>query len=485
MPDASDAAIRALGRGPTDAKQIELLRNVAQRNRPPGYVDVVTPIRERYEGLGLADAEAEKRRRFPETHDQLPTVVLDTTKQVAKTDAQAYRSPPTRTVVDDDAKTEALAELVAEIQLDQRLLSATRRAQAAGSVWLKPQWDPARGRIVVDVRWPDQVMWHCQPGLPASADSLILVIASASAPDSDADPEEDFHEVWHRSAEIGDDGMPVFGGWRAEIVGTETGSRPLYGDGVYPLDRCPWVPLIDDDDGSTLSPHPGHALLQWARNSEAIWLNVLSRDDYHGSPATYFFGQGTDALRDQPITVGPGRGIILPPEVQQQTEAPEVSTVGLDIASAYARYMAAQRRQSPSAYDAETGAPESGAARRIANREQDAASEERRAELAAWEASYLLPVLAEVSDYWGETSFGEVAFGVEFPPTDDYSDPQADFELVDGYRARGYITKARAAVMLGLYPDEATAEAEMPGAAAEGGPEGEIPGLLDALAEGE
>jgi hypothetical protein len=123
------------------------------------------------------------------------------------------------------------------------------------------------------------------------------------------------------------------------------------------------------------------------------------------------------------------------------------------------RELAVTRRNSADAYSVEPSVVQSGVSRAIANAPHRQMLEEQRILWRRIEEESLLPLLAEVSDLFGDGVVGGdgVTYSVEFRAEADYEEPEARDRRLQGAVDSGWISPAAAAVRAGYYASVADA----------------------------
>lgn len=495
---ASADAIRHLGQGPITVRQLDALRDRARRFKPSGYDEDQRNRRDHLEGNTLPQTVAALKRRFPKTFDEFPRLSFSLLRHVAITDAGAYETPPERwiefgginlaelrrdesgavvrkddgTPVDidlDDAeeRSSQFANLVREARLNLKKREQERRLMAGKTVFAFVGWDQTRHKPIVRYYYPCDVDYIPHHSAPEDLDAAVCLMVRVQGPETEE--EQEWTDLWHRTATDLDDGTVEYGPWIAERIGSKSGSTPLYGDdGVYPLRRFPWMALHDGLPDGSVFLDVERDLVDVANEYNANWCSHLRIADMHGFPPVFI--TGAEHLDGREMEIGPGRAVPLPEGALPQQFSSDVNSALTEANAGMLHVLSTTRQQSQGAYEPSAQAPASGVARQIQRIPQKRALDERKLIYKDFEESKFLPVLVEVSDYWGGTSIAhkprvgtqstepgeplDVAYRVQFADEPEYEDPEARQRRERERYDLGLITYATLSVRLGEYDDE-------------------------------
>lgn len=508
---ASNEALKAmlddLERGGDTAANYQALKKLiaeAKRYKPEG-LDVLTErIRARYHSRGGSEVAAEIVRRFPDSHESMPVHETDTVRHTMTQDASVFgHDVPNAWITferpgqedegneaaeptpEERERMKAFADVIEDAELWDELHEAEKWVRGARNCVLSFSWDTVhealtgKGRVKVQRHWASQV--ECIP-LHASATeerAALCWIFQTQGPkltkQHTVDDDEAFFHIWSREVTIGDDGKVTFSPWNAEIVGTKSGSRPMYGDGVYPLPTAPFVVFRDGRPDATLFLDPGEALLRFALNVDVEWSSHFSRVDLNAFPFLVIDDPDFDGKTG---VKGPGKGIAVSKGTQVNSIGSDVSDIGLETIREMRKEAAVHRNQSHDAYDPGGGGTnESGFAKQVRNIDKDRNDEKRKRQAKKWLENVVLPMVAEIADYWGNTGImrrrrdgeatstaagdliGDVSFHVDLAPAMSYEDPKSKWERVSQQVADGFLSPEDGLVELGICENSEDAKA--------------------------
>ncbi len=514
--ETSAALIDALRNdGTSDRKQLDLMMQHAGCIKPTvgtGKYARYDAHHERLAQMYANNQEAHTREElasaFPETHSRMSVETHGITRRTAIEEGVAYSQPPERwltvdglrftdgEVADPDTETNdpAVGERQAQFEeavhlarLHKKLLEVGRRVVIANTVFVRLAWRkaiPGRaavnnvGRAVLDVYWPHQVQVATHHSAPNDLYSAYLLIATAPGPDGA------WAEVWRREViedEFGE--LEGFGPWRAERIpvgGDEDEddkrvARPLFGDGEYPLETLPWVVYHDGEPTHGVFVEGGRDLVRTNLN-----LNRVSSDDL------YSLAQGahrqvviqSDTLRKEgsDITWGPGEALLLGSTETASALPPGTTTMARERNEQRLRSLAVERRLPAHRFDTDTTRIESGLAKQVQDIPATEARLEREETYKDLEEEALLPILVEISDYWGHTTIAHkkrigtstaagaleegVRFHVSFSGQTEYETKEAKERWAGALLDRKVITPARYSVLSDAYGSIEEAEAQ-------------------------
>ncbi len=487
--------MRAIERGSkrvTSAMLLDLLRAGVSSWKPLEYDVRQLELRLRYEGRALALHRAARKTRYPAASLRMPDIQFNWASLVAQVDAAVYDYVPERwledkageRIPDDDPRAKRFADLVRDAQLAVKLPELERRAMVGKTMLAQVTWagafdesNPRAGMPTVDLFWPNDVFivpHHSRPADLATAVALLarrsgpsgFAVAGGAMPDAGlvdvgAGVQMDartWWQVWTRPVQENADGsIKGFGPWSVEHANLAGESYLSFGsnDATYPLPRLPWAiyrvglpsgcPFIDEDNDF---PSIIDAL-------NVNWSNLVYVADMQGHDQPVITGKTVTPAEvivgpDVPYQLGPGQTAqLLSPNPKLQ----DMRAINADLM----RTLAVTRRQSPDAYATEPGPPLTGVSRRIANEPQEKARRERAHIATDFEERQLLPILLEVSGFWGDYDVADVHGRFDVVPRmspatpPQFEDPEATqrraIEAVD----KGWIADEQGAVEAGWY----------------------------------
>jgi hypothetical protein len=515
--ETSEELIRALRNdGTSDRQQLSLMMHHAQCIKPKVGTGKYAAYDKHHERLAQMYANnqepftrEELAMAFPETHQRMAVETHGITKRTAVEEGVAYSKPPERWVTVNglrftdgevvDADTETADPVVGEKQaqfnemvhlarLHKKLLEVGRRVVISGTTFVRIGWrNPIKGRAaignvghaVLDVYWPHQVQVATHHSAPNDLYSAYLLIATAPGPDGH------WAEVWRRECFEDESGeLTGFGPWRAERIPVggddddddKRVARPLFGDGEYPLQTLPWVVYHDGEPTHGVFVDAGRDLVRTNLN-----LNRVSSDDL------YSLAQGahrqvviqSDILRKEgsDVTWGPGEALLLGSAETASALPPGTTPAARERNEQRLRSLAVERRLPPHRFDTDTTRVESGLAKQVQDIPATDARIEREETYKDLEEEALLPILAEISDYWGHTTIAHkkraaangtapgqreegVRFHVSFSGQTEYETKEAKERWAGALLDRKVITPARYSVLSDAYGSIEEAEAQ-------------------------
>ena len=505
--EASATAIEALrNAGQTTQAQLALLKELAKKPKPKDYDDHVNVVADLYAGRQEQHTRDALAARYHNTHQSIPSESLNIVKRIAVEQATAYETAPQRWVTYDGlrpvegetsdnnttpdpalvARADSFASVINAARLHRVMLEATRRLMVVPTVFVRVGWQApvvgrgavgdmdANGAPVLEVFWPSKVHVVCHHTAPSDLYSALCLIAETSGPDGGT-----WFEVWRREAFHDEFGaLTGFGPWRAErIPQTREGeddkraAYPLFGDGEYPLPTLPWVVFHDGMPEHGVYCDEGRDLVAAQLN-----VNVVSSD------ALYNLSMGahrqlvvnSDRLKQsgQSVVFGPGDALILHQGDNASALPSDVNSAPRDHIEQRLRSLAVERRLPPHRFDTAVARVESGISKQVQDIPATKARREREGLYADVEEQYLLPILVEVADYWGDAGIahaprnGEtpggrlegVAFHVAFSGQEEYESKESRERYAAALLDRRAISLARYAQLAGAYATVAAAE---------------------------
>lgn len=535
--EESDRLVARLRSGTNTAKLVEEIRRDAERRKPPGYNDTSRALSKCYLRQQEDLTKAHIQMRMPDAGKDFPIVIDNLVRQVADTDGQTYSTPPDRYLqvrlsdgtemnaasagevqgVDYARRQMNFEQMLRRARIDTRMVEADRRASLPPEVYLRVHairpvpGDPKPLRLSLSLYWGHQVIVQYAYGSPGDLDRAVLIIAETTT-----DEGELADEVWTRETMVEDGQLMGFGPWMASIVPRQIQGKPLkpeiplYGDGVAPLSRAPWLRYTPHETGANGYTEEGNELLQQQMAINMEWSIAFRTDELQAYGRLVYAGD-SDKLPNK-LQFGPGR-IARIGTGENMFELPvQTSMVTIEKVERYRSAVAVARRQPVDAYSLEKQTQVlSGVALKTYREPQLQALRERRTGAKLWEQEHLLPLLASVHDYYAENEEDLIAHSprdseTEAPMLDGVSF-RCDFQeegLVESEdeklartitkKAEGLISPARAGVQAGEYESEAEAEAAglpaqirrpvptLSAPDAEPGPPGTSTGGLSALA---
>ena len=508
--ETSDALVHALANsGTSDRKQLQTMMEHAKAVKP--VVDGIhfdkhhKMLAQLYANNQEGLTREELKVAFPKTWQRMAIETHGIVKRLAVEEGTAYETPPERwltfdgkryadEVTDADEQTsdprhgerqQQLTDAIEAARMHRAMLEAGRRVVVAQTCfvrlgWRKPVEGRAavgnKGRAVLDVYWPHQVQVACHHSAPDDLYSAYLLIAVAPGPGGG-----EWAEVWRREVYEENGVLTGFGPWRAERipVGDDRDDKdqryavPLFDDGEYPLPTLPWVVLHDGVPTHGVYVDEGRDLVRVNLN-----INRVSSDDLYG------LAQGahrqvyiqSDRLRKDGTDVvwGPGEALLLESGDTAGALPPAVTSAGREHREQRLRSLAVERRLPPHRFDTETTTVESGLAKQVQDIPATKARREREELYTDIEEECLLPILAEISDYWGHTNIlhakrtgigpgvrlDDVAFHVSFSGVSEYESKEAKERYAAALLDRKAVTLARYAVLADAYATIEEAEAQ-------------------------
>lgn len=498
--EESDKLIAHLGTSSSTTKAVfDRLLAIAKGSKRVDFDRHQANLRELYEDRQEAQTRAELGRRFKDSAAEMPLEIVGIVKRVAEEDASPYRKPPIRTVLvdgkkprvnppedvqakDDEtddaqavAKAEALAAVVKEAKLHSKMREAGRRVVVSKVQFLRIGYQeevPGRAGVkgstgsTVSLYWPHLVHCVSHHSKPDDILSAFLLIAESVGPDGGT-----WFEVWRREyVEDENRRLVSFGPWRAEMipeVKSDDDKRSAYWlFEEYPLPTLPWLALYDGMPVGSLYVDEGRDLVRTQLNLNALHSDHLFSMDLHAHPrvviaSTKVKKEGGD------VAIGPNRALLVETGDSATTLPGDISDSPMQTSSKRIRQLAIQRRHAAHRYDDESSATVlSGKARELEDQPAREAADERAEGYKEFEESLLLPVLVEVSDYWGRTGIARpartkgapnperdagVEFRVEFQGAQDYESKEEKERYAGALHVAGAISLARYAFLSGAY----------------------------------
>jgi hypothetical protein len=434
------------------SKELQLLKDAAESQRPIGIDTTSKAIALRYSGDQTIVMKAALRKRYELAWETMPVSPLRYIKQWASQDAGAYTRPPDRYLTDaegervdeegEDAKWFAwlcgAASLVTVMpEVERRCLSG------AGACAVFVGWRHLRDEPALQIYWPHDVYTVCHPDGVDDPAYLIAVALRQRGPKEEGDA----WWVWSREVTETESG-PVFGQWHHAKV-TEKGAAVLpvpYAAEMLPIAFArtihPEGTFFGEPDGDVVAMSDS---LNVSRSNE---LHIIDKQA-HAVPVV-----SSDTYDGKDLALSPD--VILP---LRGGDTMQYVAAGADFAALLAsreqniREIASTRGNNPGAYSASVGVAESGVARMIANIPHERRMAEIRPVFQTFEEQQLLPILVDVFNAFH--SQGLIADGlvprVTLAEPITYEDKEAKQRRLVVDLDLGVISKAAYAVEMGHY----------------------------------
>ena len=442
------------------AKEIDDLLSVGKRQKPTGFDRVVGGLQQRYAGDQIDIVRSALRQAYPDTYAQIPVEPLNWLALFARQDSGAtdgvvaYLEDESGEALDaEDDRAVAFSEAVdidgislQTLAPDCEQITLTGARSVAVLVGWRKTGPDDPGRMVAHVYWPHDVVAIAHPSAPDDERSLYIVALKQAKVDSASE----VWWVWSRDYEQDDQGnVTSWSPWQHCRISTDGkhSTLPQPYPGKLPVSFC----RIEQSAGG-FWPSPDRDIasvvdgLNVRRANHAHVLDMQA----HGQVAI----AGSVDVGDLPA--GPSKWVTLPPNTTAS-----VLNYGADFPAMASgreldlRETGITRGQSPDAYAPTSSGNQSGVSRMIANAPHDARLDQLRPKFKRWLESSLLPIVVDVLDLFHPTvTMGAVTPSVHMARAKAYEDPEALQRRVDGLLSAGLISKARAAVMLGVYDDE-------------------------------
>jgi hypothetical protein len=457
------------------ASDLAFLETLAARGMPQDYRLHVGGLRARYLGNQAHYTREALKKRYARSWRHMPQPGFNFARLFAEQDATVYDESVQRHLVLDGEKIEdkgpeegeegnaegrerakRFAALCSGARLDRVMPEVERRLVLVRTMFVRVDYgttrattDGAHESILLFPLWPDQVRVIPHHSMPASLGTAVGCIVDIAGP---RDNGEEWREVWTREADEDERGkVKRWGPWSVVRVSTKGQSYRPY-EGPYPLPSLPIAKVaLGDPEGGPYAP-PDYDLpdnidelnVEWANYKQVKAYQAHSRTFYAGNqqkPET--FPAGPDAI----IQIGNGE------RLDTLTMSPDLEAL-LDGVTSELGLNATLRQNAADAYSIDSSrTPESGIARQIKNEPMLKA---RRARVLVWkdfEENDLLPLMVEVADHWGGTEIHADGIGYVMTPgeTPEYEEAEARQRRAIEAEGEGLISKARAAVMCGLY----------------------------------
>lgn len=467
-PNSESDALAALIASDAEALTQETLKDIlseGRRQRAATYDSDSKALAVRYGGDQSGVLKQALSARYPNSWTRMPVDPVGWLAFFARQDSGVYNTPAQRDLGEgveaDDPRALAFARALDDVAVDSLMLEAERRC-AAGTyasviVLGHRQSDPTRpGKYVAHLYQPHDVLTVSHPSAPDDVDALIHV-ALRQARDGQATASPVWW-VWSRAVEENPDGtIARFGPWRHQRmsedgkVATAPQDWPAHLPVAFLRTAWPaggfWPEINRDTIANVDALNVSRANRQFVVETQAHAQLVVS-------------GTTVDVAElpsgpDQPINLGAQAGATaqyLVPGADH--EAIEASS-RRDLAE-----LGVAHGNSPDAYAVEPGPAESGVSRMIANIPHDQRISEMRPVFQRFEEGQLLPILVDLINLYepGVTIGDDVQPRCMLQTSKPFETDAEKQERVLALVTAGLITKPKAAVMLGLYADEAEAE---------------------------
>lgn len=430
-----------------------LINKIKQESSQPGSIDTAVR-RDYYEGDALPHFIKYLHKVHPRAMKMgdIHPVVVNYVKTLAENDADIYRAGQPLRTGEDDQQTQRLSQLAKAAALDVILPDAEVKTYVARQMFLRCIRNPKTGKINITQHWPHDVWVIEDPAAPTELDEAAAVMIRIS-------PE--IYELW-MAEEI--NGKRA---WIAQQINLDKnnptmvdfleapyyGRLPICSMHAAPLDSSPY--LTDEKD-----------FIELANNHMLAWTETFHLVAMQGHSPVYV----TTSSDTISIESGPGGVTQLGPEdqmsaLQVNPQIDQARELLADFTSAIAR----SRGQSSRAYSTKSQPLNSGVALRVENKIVEEKRPQRTALMAQFEREYLLPIIDEVERLMDsqkgvkvqpQVALGEIS--VTFPQKPSIEDPIQKQNRLQHAQQMKWISKARAAVEAGFYPNEEIALKMMP-----------------------
>ncbi len=467
------------GDGLLNARAVKHLLKMGRQWKPTvygtHYDDHVRKRRLLYEKKTEAVLDDWLRKTYPHTHQRMTKLGVSTLRLSADLDATTYDRVSRRwiersgkmllsdAIVDEkgnvleEANPAALQfdRMVRRAKMDSVMLEGERRVNVTHSQPLRIDVDHVNERLVLRPFWPCDVWIVPFAPWADSLDYALAVITRVSGGAGAVDTKESRRYLLEvRSIETAG-GDVAFGNWRRMFF-DEEGNVWAPPEGVewdLPLPMTMWH--LGIPDGPFIDMNRDDVRFELA-NAES-WTNLFFILQMQAHDETWL---ETESTKKRSLVVGPGAFNQGRPGEKYSTitRNPKIREY-LDVIDAFARVKAKAQRQSEDSLSKEPSAPMTGVSRLIKDRHAEKAARERELYAIQHEQEQLLERMARIHDrFFGTTIHNDAnvyRMAPDAPPA--YEDPTARDTRIDKAVANGEISRARGAVMKGLYPDESAA----------------------------
>jgi hypothetical protein len=447
---------------------VNTLVKAEKERRPPGQAADSRAFSQRYLGNQGALIREALRLRYPLSYARMPVAPLPYIRQWARADSGCYQNEATRSlfiranraaVAEDDPRSLAFARVLEDGRVSEVAPECERRARtgvkstATHTTWMPPIGD-VDGRAVTQHYWPHDVLAMAHPSYPTEEEALIFVALRQS----------DRHWLGYRRLFTEAEGVvDVWGPWetgRWEEGKEERAVWNEYEGTVLPVailrlepgDGGIWPAAERDsylvaDQLNTSRSNLEHVTDLQGHSNLLLASDTADEDD---------LGVAPDSLIK--VRTGDTASWISPAPALDQMRAGIEEKQGA---------VAVARGNDASAYSATPGPAESGIARIVAKFPHELALRESREAVRRFDER-LCRVIMDVTDTWGETSFGDAVMPrTVLAPSVTFEDPTAKQQRAALNLDLGAISPAQYAVEIGLFPSvEKAAEAGYPTVAA-------------------
>ena len=402
-----------------------------------GYDEHISKLRDYYEKNQAPHVKGLLHKFFPATAPEMMPSVYNIIEKAAELDANSYRLPPSRELLNPSELNDNFQELLKKWPLESIMHETERRLMACKTMFLRLNWPSSLAEEMgrdpkpeITILYPDKVHVLADERAPSDIQAARVVIVDISTRRNRK------YELWERIGReiyfsvFTDDKAPTqktkWAGSCMPFVAFQAG---LAQDSVY-LDR-------DRDIVNT---------------QEAINMELSDRDwsqKYVSHPMLVHVGGNA---KGQKLRMG--SNIIQPINIGEDLKAIKLDVVDDSLKQIEHKVKMAgiERRQTVDAWSTDRKTPLSGISREITN----IGSNEKRLEHQKYyrevEKEQLLPLILEISHlYAGFPKVENPEFLIKFNREKVYEDPTAKTNRVAVMQDKGWISPATAAVMSGLY----------------------------------
>lgn len=456
-----------------DKKELAEIEAAAKLHKPQpvdgiDFDDHVEAMRTNYLGHQVGRTRSVLVSRYKASGGTMPAVTVNITKETAELRAQVYRRPAWRRLLEDgeylphdDERTVAWLELLKHGAFNHAQQEAERVAELVGTSFVKVRWSSTeaafgrRPRLDLAVYWPSQLAAIYDERAPGRLWASRVVIVYMDRPGSSSP----MREVWVRDSEaIGPDGEPL------ARVGWYFGRYLQDGSEVLPMQRYQGSKLPIYRVASSRCDH--HLFADYDRDLLNLQdeINVALSDHwYKASFQSHMQAwiSGDVSKKGEKRVIGPASVLELAPGATMGALPSDYDNEKLEGVERMLLLHARANRQPVDAWFTKGGNPETGDAKRIRNQHSDEKRQEHADLYAEMEVTDALPIVADVVDTWAGLGLGlsSLQHEVRFPPPPDFEDRTQKQMRLEKDLDRGVISRARYAVEMGYYVDEASATA--------------------------
>lgn len=447
-------------------KEIGDLLSVAKKRKEYGFDAASMGAQVRYKGRQQSVIKEALKKVFPESFETFPIAGINWLKLFARLDAGVYVVPPDRFLEDEKGerlpvKHEASrlwAWALRKSRLHVQMAEAERHALVTpgcciGLVVWRPTPGGVGGCPEIEIYWPHDVEVLCHWAAPTSWAHRYVVCIRQAAPETTSGA--DWYLVWSRVPPEQIDGE--WGDWESVLVSTNGDVAAL--PEKYQGQLCPtFLVQLTDPGGHPFTFEDTDLLdatddLNVRKANESYVINMQGHDqiwtDDQREAATLKVGPDTIL----PVTPDATMGMLSP--------NPKLNEMRLSREQAL-RELATSRGNSPHAYVTKAGGPpQSGVAMRIENIAHDTRVAEQAVLMQIIEEEEVLPIMKDVVMAHhpdGKRLLQRMTPRMTPRKLPTFEDPNQKQERLGKAVDRGWITDARAAADLELYPDAEVAK---------------------------